>query len=286
MVYLLAICAAILFSLAAFVQHREAQKAPATSALQLSLLSRLVKRPIWIIGVALDLLAFVAQFLALKDGSLLLVQPILAFGLTSTLVLEAVFGARRGFGRVAALSLLSAAALAVFLVSTNITSTNSIPSVYWGVAIGVGAVAGFFAFKWLFGGLEGRSRGVAMGVSVGLLHGAATFVIKAAASSVSVDGFLGSLDSWPIYALVAVGAIDLILTQSAFQSAPLSVTMPVITVLEPTIAMLMGVAILHEAVSSRYGGAFLAANLAAMALVALVVSVAASRLVEAAEEAV
>ena len=125
-----------------------------------------------------------------------------------------------------------------------------------------------------------------MGVSVGLLHGAATFVIKAAASSVSVDGFLGSLDSWPIYALVAVGAIDLILTQSAFQSAPLSVTMPVITVLEPTIAMLMGVAILHEAVSSRYGGAFLAANLAAMALVALVVSVAASRLVEAAEEAV
>ncbi len=286
MVYLLAICAAILYSLAAFVQHREAQKAPATAALRLSLLSRLAKRPIWILGVALDLLAFLAQFLALKGGSLLLVQPILAFGLTSTLVLEAVFGARKGFGRVAALSFLSAAALAAFLLTTDISSTSAIPSVRWGVAIGVLAVGGFFAFKWLFGDLQGRARGVAMGLSVGLLHGAATFVIKAAANSVSVDGLLGSLDSWPVYGLVAVGAIDLILTQSAFQSAPLSVTMPLITILEPTVAMLMGVAILHESVSSRFGGVFLAVNLAAMALIALVISVAASRLVEAAEEEV
>ena len=286
MVYFLAICAAVLYSLAAFVQHREAQKAPAGAALRLSLLSRLAKRPIWIIGVALDLLAFLAQFLALKGGSLLLVQPILAFGLTSTLVLEAVFGARRGFGRVAALSLLSAAALAVFLLSTNISSTNAIPSAWWGLIIGAVAVGGFFAFKWFFGDLQGRARGAAMGLSVGLLHGAATFVIKAAANAVLVDGVLGSLDSWPVYGLVVVGAIDLILTQSAFQSSPLSVTMPLITILEPTVAMLMGVAILHESVSSRLGGVFLAVNLAAMAAIALVISVAASRLVEAVEEEV
>ncbi|MDA8373055.1 MAG: DMT family transporter [Actinomycetota bacterium] len=286
MVYFLAICAAVLYSLAAFVQHREAQKAPAGAAFRLSLLSRLARRPIWIIGVALDLLAFLAQFLALKGGSLLLVQPILAFGLTSTLVLEAVFGARRGFGRVAALSLLSAAALAVFLFSTNISSTNAIPSAWWGLIIGAVAVGGFFAFKWFFGDLQGRARGAAMGLSVGLLHGAATFVIKAAANAVLVDGVLGSLDSWPVYGLVVVGAIDLILTQSAFQSSPLSVTMPLITILEPTVAMLMGVAILHESVSSRLGGVFLAVNLAAMAAIALVISVAASRLVEAVEEEV
>ncbi|MDA8103602.1 MAG: hypothetical protein M0Z34_11630, partial [Nitrospiraceae bacterium] len=78
----------------------------------------------------------------------------------------------------------------------------------------------------------------------------------------------------------------LILTQSAFQSSPLSVTMPLITILEPTVAMLMGVAILRESVSSRLGGVFLAVNLAAMAAIALVISVAASRLVEAVEEEV
>ncbi len=283
MVYFFSIAAAVLFSFAAFTQHKEAQRTPSSTNLKLSLISKLVKRPIWILGVSLDVLAFLAQFMALKEGSLLLVQPILAFGLTSTLLLEALWGSAKSSLKVVLLSLLSAGALAIFLATTRVPISTSLLGPRVGVALVAVAIGGFFLVKYAVPKLGGRASGVVMGVSVGTLHGIATFVTKVAANAITAHGFLAALSSWPIYSLMVIGMIDLVLTQSAFQSASLSVTMPLINVIEPGVAMVMGYLLLHEVISNRFGYGFLAGILLIMGGISLVISIAASRIVETAE---
>lgn len=283
MVYFYSIAAAVLFSFAAFTQHKEAQRTPSSTNLRLSLLSKLVKRPIWILGVALDVLAFLAQFMALKDGSLLLVQPILAFGLTTTLLLEALWGARKSSLGIMALSVVSAGVLAVFLVTTRVPVSRATLGPAVGVLLALVAIGGFYLVRSVVPRLGETAAGVVMGASVGMLHGIATFVTKVAADAITVHGFIAALQSWPIYCLVIIGVIDLVLTQSAFQQAALSVTMPLINVIEPAAAMAMGYLFLHEAISNRFGYFFLAAMLVVMGMVSVAISVVASRMVESTE---
>ena len=285
MVYFFSITAAVLFSLAAFIQHKEAQLTPKSTNLKIALISQLIKRPLWILGVGLDVLAFLAQFMALKAGSLLLVQPILAFGLTSTLLLEAIWGAKKSSPRIVVLSLMSAGVLAVFLLTTSVPVSESSPGLATGVILTVVAVTGFILLRFLAPRLGVRAYGMVLGSSVGALHGLATFVTKAAANQVATHGLFSALHSWPLYSLIVIGSIDLVLTQSAFQSAPLYVTMPLINVIEPSVAMLMGYFVLSESITGRFGYGFLGVILATMAIVTVVISISAARLVESSEGA-
>ena len=285
MVYFFSITAAVLFSLAAFIQHKEAQLTPKSTNLKIALISQLIKRPLWILGVGFDVLAFLAQFMALKAGSLLLVQPILAFGLTSTLLLEAIWGAKKSSPRVVILSLVSAGILAVFLLTTSVPISESSPGLVTGVILTLVAATGFILLRFLAPRLNVRAYGVVLGSSVGALHGLATFVTKAAANQVATHGLFSVLHSWPLYSLIVIGSIDLVLTQSAFQSAPLYVTMPLINVVEPSVAMLMGYLVLSESITGRFGYGFLGVILAAMATVTVVISMSAARLVEGSEGA-
>ena len=285
MVYFFSITAAVLFSLAAFIQHKEAQLTPKSTNLKIALISQLIKRPLWILGVGLDVLAFLAQFMALKAGSLLLVQPILAFGLTSTLLLEAIWGAKKSSPRIVVLSLMSAGVLAVFLLTTSVPVSESSPGLATGVILTVVAVTEFILLRFLAPRLGVRAYGMVLGSSVGALHGLATFVTKAAANQVATHGLFSALHSWPLYSLIVIGSIDLVLTQSAFQSAPLYVTMPLINVIEPSVAMLMGYFVLSESITGRFGYGFLGVILATMAIVTVVISISAARLVESSEGA-
>lgn len=279
MVYIFSIISAVLFSLAAFIQHRQAQRTPHSTNLRLSLISKLVKRPYWILGVFLDLLAFLAQFVALKLGPLLIVQPILAFGLTSTLLLEAIFGVHKASKRVLALSCISALLLALFLATTTFGSSQRVVSIYVGTSLSAFCVVAFLALRFFGDRLNPTQRGIAMGAAVGTLHGIATFTTKVLTTTVASYGFIGALSKWPIYSLVIIGAIDVILTQSAFQKSSLSVVMPLINVLEPVIAMALGATILAETIRSRLGGFGLLAILGTIALLSVFVSRSASVLV-------
>lgn len=280
MVYFFSIAAAVLFSLAAFIQHREAQLAPKSTSLKLSIISKLMKRPIWILGVALDVLAYLAQFIALKSGSLLLVQPILAFGLTSTLLLEALWGRLKTSYSLVGLSLVSAILLAIFLISTKVSAAVVLPGVGIGLIVTLIALLGFIIIRLGYQRVSPTIGGLSIGFAVGILHGIATFVTKVAANAISAHGYSYLLVSWPLYSLAIVAILDLIMTQSAFQSAQLSVTMPLINIFEPTTAMILGAILLRESLYSKYGSLFLALLFILMAVVSLVLSTRATKIVD------
>ncbi len=60
------------------------------------------------------------------------------------------------------------------------------------------------------------------------------------------DGILRSIAHWQPYALIAVAIVGLLLTQSAFDAAPLHVSLPAGVLAEPLTGIAMGVAVFRE----------------------------------------
>jgi len=86
---LLAMGAAALYAVSSSVQALEARRTPRSTALRVSLIVRLVRRPVWLAGAAAGTIAWPMQAGALALGSVGLVQPSLGFGLIVLLVLGA-----------------------------------------------------------------------------------------------------------------------------------------------------------------------------------------------------
>src|SRR5215212_3097282 len=85
----LAALASVLFNAAIVLQASEAREVPDEYGLQLSLIGKLLKRPRWLLGVALGLMAFPLQTVALLWAPLTAVQPADAAGLLVLLFLGA-----------------------------------------------------------------------------------------------------------------------------------------------------------------------------------------------------
>src|SRR5438552_1655383 len=115
----LALAAALGYAVASVLQHRAAAAVPRAFSMRIGLLTRLLSRPLWLLGVGVDLSAFCFEAWALAVGSLAVVQPVLVLGLPVALVLGAVV-ARERFGRREALgSVAVCGGLVMFLtVST------------------------------------------------------------------------------------------------------------------------------------------------------------------------
>src|SRR5204862_3679820 len=95
MVVASALGSAFLYALAAVAQQRAAVAEPLEHSLRLRLLINLLHRPLWLLGLACDVGAFLLQFWALDHGSLVLVQPLLVSGLLFALPLGAILSHER-----------------------------------------------------------------------------------------------------------------------------------------------------------------------------------------------
>src|SRR3954469_5462758 len=79
--------ASVLFNLAIVIQAREAREVPQEHGVRVSLIGRLLRRPRWLFGAALGLMAFPLQTIALLWAPLTAVQPADAAGLLVLLFL-------------------------------------------------------------------------------------------------------------------------------------------------------------------------------------------------------
>ena len=76
----------------------------------------------------------------------------------------------------------------------------------------------------------------------------ATF-IKATTDVLATEGPLGTLAHWPLYALIASGIVGSVLQQAALQVGPLSVSQPVLVVVDPAVAIVLSVWIFGERIA-------------------------------------
>jgi hypothetical protein len=70
--------------------------------------------------------------------------------------------------------------------------------------------------------------------------------IKATTDVLANRGVLGTLEHWPLYALIAAGVIGSVLQQAMLQAGPLSVSQPLVVVVDPAVAIVLSVWIFDE----------------------------------------
>lgn len=247
-----ALTAAALFGVSTVLQHSAAQRAVDAPLLRLALLRRLARQPRWVAAVALSAVSFGVQALALVFGPLTLVQPIAATDLLFALPLLA----RRRRYRLRALDGVGAGLVAggvgSFLALAPPSSgrmPNDLTDWLWVLAV-VAVVVGVLAPAAL------RARPA---IRTGLLAAAAAVLFalldaltKSFVLLIGADG-VGSLAHWEPYGLLVAATTGMVLSQSAFRSGPLLISLPIIDSVEPIGAVLIGVTVFGEHIARSPG---------------------------------
>jgi len=73
----------------------------------------------------------------------------------------------------------------------------------------------------------------------------ATF-IKSATETLTESGIAAVFTDWPVYALAGGGATGILLTQAALHVGPLSVSQPLLVIVDPTVSVILSVWLFQE----------------------------------------
>lgn len=233
--------AAVAYGVAMVLQQRGARTVPAAASLRAGLVVQLLRRRLWLVGVACNLAAFGLRGLALSDGSLAVVQPVVLLGLFVALTIEArldrrVLGSTEVLG---SLALIGGLVLFVLAADPGRGRPDALTVDWLALGAAVGGAA-LLAVVWA-SRLTGEARAAGLALGGALLLALVSALTKAAAG----HGF-DVLWSWELYALVPVGALAVLVTQSAFQAGPLRASLPVLSVVEPLTSILVGAWMFEE----------------------------------------
>ena len=117
--------------------------------------------------------------------------------------------------------------------------------------------AGYPVTHWGPGGLvllAGRRPGVRRATALGVAAGVANALVAVFSKSTAVmlaHGLLHALASWQLYALLVSGAASLSLASSAFQAGSLAASLPMLTVVDPIAATIIGALFFGESLTIR-----------------------------------
>ena len=210
------------------------------------LVAFLIRQPLWLLGWVAAAAGFAFQAVALHSGQLSIVQPLLVTELVFALILRRFWVHQHIATMAWTAALVTCAALAVFLTAAQPHGGHQQPDAAdWVSALAVfgGAVA-VLAVVARSGSPVRRAALYATAASITWALMAA--FIKATTNTLAASGPVGTLTHWPIYALIASGVLGSVLQQAALQVGPLSVSQPLIVVVDPAVAIVLSVWIFDE----------------------------------------
>ena len=210
------------------------------------LVGYLFRQPLWLLGWIAAVGGFVFQALALHRGQLSVVQPLLITELVFVLVLRRVW-IRQDVARAAWVAAgVVCAALAVFLgVAEPTGGRPQANTAEWLSALLVfGGAAGLLVLAATRG--SPTRRAAAFGVAGALAWALTAVFIKSTTDTLATFGLVGTLARWPVYALAAASLTATVLEQSALHVGPLSVSQPLLVVINPLTSIVLSVWLFDE----------------------------------------
>jgi hypothetical protein len=206
----------------------------------------LVANPLWLFGWVALAGAFVFQALALHNGLMSVVQPLLVTELVFALVLRRLW-IRQSIRAVTWWSAaVTCVALALFLGVAEPTGTDSTPATsdWLGATIAVVVVTAALCLLALRGS-PGR-RAALLGSATAVLWALVATFIKAMTDSLTQYGFGGMFMHWPVYALALGGLAAELLDQTTLHVGPLSMSQPFLVVVDPIVSIALSVWVFSE----------------------------------------
>ena len=248
----LALAGAVFMSLGAQYQHRGVEKVErlsgtdGASGLSMDQIKRLLTRPSWLIGTLMLGLAVICQLAALAVAPLIVVQPLGAIALVITTLLNARISGHSPTRQSLTAIIACVGGIfifvffaAIYAVEKEITTNElfTILAILLVVIILLGAC-------WLI--LRHRMRALFYVIGAGILYGFVATLAKAVISRIQAGEF-----DWItlvcVIALIAAAAVGAYFVQTAYSSGPPDLVIAGLTVVDPLVAVLIGIIVLGVA---------------------------------------
>ncbi|MGI5442335.1 DMT family transporter [Streptomyces shenzhenensis] len=265
LVLILGVSAACCLGFGFVLQQNAAQKAPLSDFLSPRLLLDLMKVPRWLGGIGLMAAGMVLGAITLGKGEISLVEPLLATNLLFALALSR-YQTKQPLGSQGWTGLaLLAGGVTAFIVAGQPHSGHAVtdPFRHWliiGVMLGLALVLTTFAKRSRL-----STAPVLLALAAGLLYGVQDALTRISGQRFSAGGFAELFAGWQPYGVLVLGVTGLILVQSAFETAPLRMSLPALTAAQPLAGILCGVGFLGDRLRTDTGAlAWEASGLAAV----------------------
>jgi drug/metabolite transporter (DMT)-like permease len=251
----LALLGAVFMSVGAQYQHRGVTKVErlsdraGTSGLTGGQLFALLKRPSWVVGTVLLGLAILCQLGALAVAPLILVQPLGAIALVITTLLNArvsgVQPTRQSILAIAACvgGIFIFVTIAALFAEEHPISQSQLITI---LAILAGVIV-VFAVLWVW--LRRRMQALFYIMAAGVIYGFVATLAKVVIKRLQ-DRDFEWLTLVCLIALLAAVAIGAYFVQTAYSVGPPDLVIAGLTVVDPIVAVLIGLLVLGEASSA------------------------------------
>ncbi len=200
---ILSVATAFLYSLSNVLEMLEAEQIPDEYALRMGLMTRLVKRPRWLLGLLADFLGFATQAAALGLAAVVFVEPILASGILMAIFLGAAFTHKPVHRSDIVAALVLSAGLAVFLYEVSPTGGADVGELARWLVAGPIACAVILVCMTLGRNTTGPWRGASLGVAAGISFGIAAVLTKTLMHYLG-NGVFAWVNHWEPYGLAVV----------------------------------------------------------------------------------
>jgi drug/metabolite transporter (DMT)-like permease len=264
-VFLLGLSAACCLGLGFVLQQRAAARAPLADFLSFRLLLDLIRMPDWLLGVGFMVVGQVLSAFALAYGEVSLVEPLTATNLIFAMALSRSLTRQplgwSGWGGVALLAL----GVTAFIVAGRPHGGGQEASAlrHWlvfGIVAGLALLVTLLAKR-----LPPSPEAALLALAAGLLYGLQDALTRICGSIVRDEGVATLLMHWQPYAVLGIGITGMLLVQSAFESAPLRMSLPSLTAAQPLAGIACGIGFLGDRLRVTPGAlAWEAAGLAAV----------------------
>lgn len=226
-------------------QQRAAYREQLGRMLHPSLLLHLVRRPLWVAGIAAMFCGQILGALALSKAGVTKVEPLLATNLVFALAIGRIACKENLTGTEWLGGVLVSGGVALFLVTGGPQGERPVGPESWRWLAAGAVVLVALALVWV--GLRSslQVRAMLLAAAAGMLFGVQDTVTRGALVRLG-HGLVAIVASWQPYALLVVAICGLLLAQSAFDAAPLRVSLPAATAAEPLTGIALGALVFTE----------------------------------------
>ena len=206
----------------------------------------LLKNPMWLAGWGALAGGFVFQAFALHAGQLSVVQPLLVTELVFALALRRLWLRQPIRGVTWSAAALTCVSLGVFLAvsepqgGTQYPESSAWATGAWG-SVGAAAVLALLGMR---GSVVRRTALLASAAAV--MWALVAVLVKTMTDTLTEFGVGGMFAHWPVYALAGAGLGAEVFHQTTLKVGPLSVSQPLLVIVNPIVSIALSVWIFQE----------------------------------------
>lgn len=253
----LALLGAVFMSFGAQYQHRGVVKVERLSGssgsegLSGSQLLSLLKRPSWVFGTIMLGAAIVCQLSALAFAPLILVQPLGAISLVITTLLNARISGHKPTRQSIRSIVACVGGIFIFVtIAAFVATEQEVTEQQLITILGLlAAVIVIFGVLWLW--LRKRAQALFYIVASGVIYGFVATLAKVVIKRIQAGDFEW-LTLLCLVALIAATAAGAYFVQTAYSVGPPDLVIAGLTVIDPIVAVLIGLLILQEAATAPW----------------------------------